>query len=121
LDTVEKLKTIVRTAVDKKAENPVIIHIGALSSFTDYFVILTANSDIHARTIVDEIRKRLKEKGVSPVSVEGYENASWILLDYGDVIVHVFRPEVRELYALEHLWMDAPRVEVEELLQEEKV
>ncbi len=121
MDTFEKLKLIVKTAIDKKAENPVIIDLSKVSSLTDYFVILTANSDIHARTIVDEIRKKLKEKGITPISVEGYEIANWILLDFGDVIVHVFKPEVRELYALEHLWMDAPRVSVESILQEEVV
>jgi len=119
LDTLQKLKTALKVALDKKAENPVVIDLRELTTLSDYFVVLSATSDTHARTIADEIKKKLKEKGILPLSVEGYESANWILIDYGDVIVHIFRPEVRELYNLESLWMDAPRVEVSELISEE--
>ena len=119
MDTLQKLKTALKVALDKKAENPVVIDLRELTTLSDYFVVLSATSDTHARTIADEIKKKLKEKGILPLSVEGYESANWILIDYGDVIVHIFRPEVRELYNLESLWMDAPRVEVSELISEE--
>jgi len=119
LDTLQKLKTALKVALDKKAENPVVIDLRELTTLSDYFVVLSATSDTHARTIADEIKKKLKERGILPLSVEGYESANWILIDYGDVIVHIFRPEVRELYNLESLWMDAPRVEVSELVSEE--
>jgi len=119
LDALQKLKTALKVALDKKAENPVVIDLRELTTLADYFVVLSATSDTHARTIADEIKKKLKDKGILPLSVEGYENANWILIDYGDVIVHIFRPEFRELYNLESLWMDAPRIEISELLSEE--
>jgi len=119
LDALQKLKTALKVALDKKAENPVVIDLSELTTLADYFVVLSATSDTHARTIADEIKKKLKDKGILPLSVEGYENANWILIDYGDVIVHIFRPEFRELYNLESLWMDAPRIEISELLSEE--
>jgi len=119
LESIEKLKLALKAALDKKAENPVILDLRELTSLADYFLILTSNSDTHARTIADEIKKKLKEKGVIPISVEGYDNADWILLDYGDLLIHIFKPEVRELYNLESLWMDAPKIEVGEILPEE--
>lgn len=118
MDSSEKLKVILTSALNKKAEEPVILDLRGLTSLADYFVILTATSETHARTIADEIKKKLKEKGVVPVSTEGYDTANWILLDYGDVIVHIFKPEVRELYNLESLWMDAPKLSVEEIVKE---
>ena len=121
MDSLEKLKVALSAALDKKAENPVILDLRGLTSLADYFLIVSALSDIQGRTIADEIEKRLKERGVLPVNVEGYNQANWILMDYGDLIVHIFKPEVRELYSLETLWMDAPRLEVEELLPGEKI
>jgi ribosome-associated protein len=119
LDTLEKLRLVLKTVLDKKAENPVVIDLRELTTLADYFLLLTANSDVHGRTIADEIRKKLKRTGIIPLSIEGYDNANWILMDYGDFIVHIFRPEFRELYNLESLWMDAPRVEIAEFLPEE--
>ena len=121
MEALEKLKIALKAAVDKKAENPVVIDLRNLTSLADYFLIVTASSDTQARTIADEVKKKLKERNVLPISVEGYDSANWILLDYGDLVVHVFRPEFRELYDLESLWLDAPRVEVEELLPQETV
>ena len=119
MDSLEKVKLALKSALDKKAENPVVIDLRGLSSLADFFLILTASSDTHARTIADEIKRKFKEQGILPVSVEGYENANWILMDFGDVIVHVFKPEFRELYNLESLWLDAPKLEVGQLLPEE--
>ncbi len=119
MDTFEKLRVALKAAIDKKAEMPVVIDLRGLTTLADYFVVLSANSDVHARTLADEIKKKLKEKGVLPLNVEGYEQGNWILIDYGDIIVHIFRPEFRELYSLESLWLDAPRLDVSELLQEE--
>ncbi|WP_163328612.1 ribosome silencing factor [Desulfurobacterium thermolithotrophum] len=119
MDTLEKLKIALKAALDKKAENPVVIDLKDLTTLADYFLIVTANSDVHGRTIADEIRKKLKEEGIVPLNIEGYDAANWILIDYGDLIVHIFKDEFRELYNLESLWMDAPRVEIAELLPEE--
>ncbi|ADY72740.1 iojap-like protein [Desulfurobacterium thermolithotrophum DSM 11699] len=119
MDTLEKLKIALKAALDKKAENPVIIDLKDLTTLADYFLIITVNSDVHGRTIADEIRKKLKEEGIVPLNIEGYDAANWILIDYGDLIVHIFKDEFRELYNLESLWMDAPRVEIADLLPEE--
>ncbi len=112
-----KLRIALEAAVNKKAENPVVIKLKGLTGLTDYFLILTANSDVHARTIADEIEEKLKDKGIKPFNVEGYKLGDWILLDYGDLIVHIFKPKVREYYNLEGLWMDAPRLDVKKLME----
>jgi len=119
LEGLEKVKLALKAALDKKAEEPVVLDLRGLNPLADFFLILTASSELHGRTVADEIRKKLKEKGVSPISVEGYEGGNWILLDYGDFIVHVFKPEFRELYNLESLWLDAPKLEVNSLVLQE--
>jgi ribosome-associated protein len=118
LDAWSKLKLILTTLASKKAELPVVIDLRNLTAISDFFVIVSAGSDTHARTLADAVRKALKEKGILPFSLEGYDTAGWILMDYGDVMVHIFQPPVRELYSLESLWMDAPRVDVSELIGE---
>ncbi len=118
MDAWSKLKLILTTLASKKAELPVVIDLRNLTAISDFFVIVSAGSDTHARTLADAVRKALKEKGILPFSLEGYDTAGWILMDYGDVMVHIFQPPVRELYSLESLWMDAPRVDVSELIGE---
>lgn len=95
-------------ALSKKAGNVVILCLRDLSPMTDYFVICDGSSDIHVRAIADHICEVLKERGVTPWHVEGREHAHWILIDYIDVVVHVFLEEPRLFYGLERLWGDAP-------------
>jgi ribosome-associated protein len=85
-----------------------------LATYTDYIVILGATSDRHARAMADHLQRSLKDDKVKPVGVEGYETGQWILLDYGDVIIHVMHEQAREYYDLDGLWIDAERLEVEE-------
>ena len=88
-----------------------VLDLQGISSFTDYFVICSGTSEPHLKAISGEIEERLKnEHGVKPVSVDGFPASQWIVLDYLQVIVHVFRQEKREFYSLEDLWSDAPRV-----------
>ncbi len=82
-----------------------------LSSFADYFVICSGRSDRHAQAIADAIKENLKEKQVTPLGIEGYREALWILMDYSDVIVHIFHEKTREVYELEKLWNDAPAID----------
>lgn len=99
-------------ADDKKAENLLILDMQKLSSVADYFVLATGGSEPHLRAIVSEISEKLEEEGVSPGASDGVKQSNWVVLDYGDVIVHVMRADVRERYDLEGLWGDAPRLRV---------
>ncbi len=105
----EKLATLAaQSARDKKAQNIVILNLRGLSSVTDCFVLCSGESDLHVKAIANQIVGDLEEQGEKPWHVEGYPNASWILLDYIDVVVHIFSEKVRKYYALERLWGDAP-------------
>ena len=99
---------IAKFALDKKAENVISINVEKLTSFTDQFVICSADTDIQVKAIADTIRKSTNYK---PVRIEGYEQLNWVLLDYIDVIVHVFKTTERNYYNIEKLWADAPKIE----------
>jgi ribosome-associated protein len=108
----KKLALLCRELADnRKAENIVVLDVAKVSSITDYFVICTGTSEPHLRAIVSEITDKLRDDhGIKPNSSDGSVNASWIVLDYFDVIVHVMRTDAREHYKLEDLWGDAPQV-----------
>ena len=97
-----------KSAGNKKADNIIIFDLTELSPITDYFVICSGESDLHVRAIANQIMADLQAHGEAPWHVEGYSHAHWILLDYVDVVVHVFSQKVRDYYALERLWGDAP-------------
>lgn len=100
-------------ASDKKAQDIVAIRVAELLVVTDYFVIATGRTNIQVQAIADEVEERLRlEGGAKPIGREGVTEGKWVLLDYGDIVVHVFQPEEREFYRLEKLWSDAPRLEV---------
>ena len=101
-------QAIARIADEKKARDIVLLDLRQLTSITDYFVICTGEVDQHVKAIADEIEKRLAPRD-KPWHIEGYQHQSWILLDYVDVVVHIFQPETRQYYNLEKLWADAPR------------
>jgi len=96
-----------RHALEKKASEIKVLDLRKLSDITDYFVICTAEVELHARAIADHIIESLKKKGIRPWHNEGYQNSRWILLDYVDVVVHIFLEDTREFYGLEGLWGDA--------------
>lgn len=102
-------------AAEKQAINIVVLDVRKVTDFTDYFVICTGAVDVHVRAIKNEIEEKLRLSGWKPLSVEGEDSGRWILMDYVDVIVHVFQPDARGYYALEKLWGDAPRVEIKGL------
>ncbi len=98
-------------ASDKKATDIVVINVGNLLVVTDYFVIVSGNTNIQVRAIADEVEEQLRERGgIKPIGREGEDEAKWLLLDYGDLVIHVFQPEERDFYRLERLWGDAPRL-----------
>lgn len=102
------LKQIINLALEKKAASLISLDVRGLSSFTDFFVICSGDSEPQVKAIADNIRKGTPHK---PKHLEGYENQNWILLDYFDIVVHVFKRDQREYYALERLWADAPTKE----------
>ena len=108
----EKAFLCARALLDRKAIDPVIIEVANLSSFTDYFLICSGNSDRQVQAIASHIEDKMRKQGIFPLGVEGKREGRWILLDYGDVIIHVFYQPAREFYDLERLWSEAPRVEL---------
>lgn len=104
------LETVVRAADSKKASRLVALDLQGVSTMADYFVIADAPSERQVRAIVDEIKDKAQEFGVADVKLEGYQQSEWVLLNLGDVIVHVFVSEQRDFYNLERLWGDAPYV-----------
>jgi ribosome-associated protein len=106
LDWAERIAQVI---VDKKGENILLLDLRRISPIADYFILATAQSPLHAQAISDEVVEKLKKDGYPIHHVEGYTQAQWILLDYLDIVVHIFLPEVRTFYGLERLWGDAPR------------
>ena len=104
---------VAQAGLDKKAEDVVVLDVRGLTSYADYFVLMTADSERQAGAIADAVDERLKQRGATKVGVEGYESGRWILIDYGDVVAHVFNRESRGFYDLEGLWADAPRFAVQ--------
>ena len=103
--------TAAESADAKLGHETVVLAMGELFGVVDAFVITSAANTRHVRTLVEEVERRIKElHGVAPVRIEGLGDATWVLMDYGDFIVHVFLQETREYYDLEHLWSGAPRV-----------
>ena len=95
---------------NKKASKVSIVKIQEISSLADYFVIASGNTGVHVRSLADELEEKLKAQGVAPLRVEGYRSNTWVLLDYGSVVVHVFTQEARDFYDLDRLWSDGEKV-----------
>jgi len=105
-------QTIAKIADDKKAKDIVVLDLKKLSAFTDYFVICSGASDRQVKTIAGAIEIELKKKDIRPLGMEGYQTGHWVLVDYGDVVAHVFYDEERHYYQLEKLWADAPQLKI---------
>ncbi len=108
--TEELARTVVKAAADKKAENIVVMDISKLSIIAEYFIVCHGNNERQVQAIVNEIRDQAHKRGYDVRGIEGAEAGRWVLIDLGDVVVHVFHREEREFYNLERLWGDAPRV-----------
>lgn len=110
---MDRIKTIVEALDDKKARNIDVLDISKLTSLGDYFIICTCGSDTQVRACVDNVEEKMDELGIACVHKEGYTNGSWVLMDYADIIVHIMHEETRQFYALEKLWDDAVRIEID--------
>jgi ribosome-associated protein len=106
------LNTIGQTLFDKKGFNILALDVRGISTLTDFFVIAEGNVDKHVIALAKEIVKKLKEKEISPSHVEGLEQGDWIVVDYMEIVVHIFKPGLREKYRLEELWHDGKIVDL---------
>ncbi len=115
--TLSTRKTVLRSvnaALEKKAKNIVILNVRKVSSISDYFIICSGSSDRQVQAISAAIEESLKKENRLPMGIEGDRIGKWVLLDYGDVVIHIFYEPIRELYDLDRLWSDVPRMEVGE-------
>ncbi|HKY32983.1 MAG TPA: ribosome silencing factor [Candidatus Polarisedimenticolia bacterium] len=106
----EVLSMVVEAALGRKAEDVAVLDLTAMGSITDHFVVCHGHSVRQTQAIADAVQETLKQAGVRPGHIEGYPSGEWILMDYGDFVVHVFTEEKRNHYQLEKLWSDAPRL-----------
>lgn len=104
MTTEEKSSLVMAALEDKKAVNPVMIDVHERTTMTDVFIIASGTSNIHIKALVDSVTERLGKSGLKTKRLEGYNEAVWVLIDYGDVIVHIFAPEQRAFYRLEAYW-----------------
>ncbi len=104
---------IARIALDNKAQDVVILGLGGVSDVTDFFVIASGTSDTHVRAVAEHVMEQVRREGVAVHHVEGLAQGRWVLVDYFDVVVHLFHPALRTFYQLERLWNDAREVAVE--------
>ncbi len=117
MEPKELMENIVRILDEKKASDILAIETADVTIVTDYFIIASATSNTHVRSLADDVEDGMSKLGVEPDHIEG-KATGWILLDYSSVVVHVFQTETREYYNLERLWADAPRVDLSHLLHE---
>ena len=119
MSSKDKALFLLRVALSKKAMEPVLVRLIGLTSITDYFLLVSANSAKHAQAIAESVLEDAKRHKIDRLSAEGVQQGNWALLDYGDVIVHVFRKPIREFYDLEGLWAEAPRESFPDDIQKE--
>ena len=112
-DTKKRVILCVNAALEKKAKNIIILNMQKVTSFADYSIVCSGNSDRQVQSIAQAIEENMKKNGFLPLGIEGERTAQWILMDYADIIVHVFYEPVRDFYDMERLWSDAPRMEID--------
>lgn len=118
MNSKELMERAVKILDTKKASDIRVLDIHDITVLGDYFVIASGTSTTQVKSLADEVEFQLKEQGVQPMRTQGYESATWIVLDYADVIVHVFLKETRDFYSLEHVWRDGKEVDLTPILEE---
>ena len=117
-EETQKFNLCVKAALKKKAYDLIALDIKEISSFADYFIICSATSNRQAQAIASSIELDLKKERIYSLGIEGFNEGEWILLDYDEVVIHVFYQPLREFYELERLWADAPRIEIKNGVKE---
>ena len=115
MDSKTMVKCVVKALEEKKGEDIQVIRVGEVSVIADYFIIANGNSEPQVQALVDSVGQELARENVHPRQIEGIRNKSWILMDYGDVVIHVFSREDREFYDLERVWKDGTFLSAEEI------
>lgn len=113
MDSLTLAKTAAGILDAKKGDHINVIRISNVSSLGDYFVIASGTSNTHVHALADEVEEKLKEMGIAPYRVEGYRSNSWIILDYAEVVIHLFTGEARDFYDLDRLWADGEKISIE--------
>jgi ribosome-associated protein len=115
---IDALKIAINAADEKKAYDLVALDISEIASFASYFLFCTGDSSRQIQAIADEVGQQLKESGIKPAHVEGYKNAEWILMDYMDLVIHIFSKNARAYYDLERLWRDGKKLDTRAYIQD---
>ena len=118
MQTIDKAKLCLKIINERKAIDPVLFEVEKLTSITDYFLIASGASSRQVQAITRHLKKRMRENGFRAYGTEGEQEGHWVLMDYGDVVIHLFYRPVRDFYDLEGLWIEAPRINFEEENQE---
>ena len=113
MEAFEKAKTCGMLAEEKKAKDVVIMKLDDLTDITDYFLVASGTSERQVKTIADNVEAGMKERGIKPYSVEGLRDGRWVIIDYQNIIVHIFLEQLRDLYDLESLWIEAKKFRIE--------
>jgi ribosome-associated protein len=113
MEVFEKVKICGMLAEEKKAKDIVIMKLDDLTDITDYFLVASGTGERHVKTIADNVEAGMKERGVKPYSIEGHHDGRWVIIDYQNVIIHIFLEQLRDLYDLESLWIEAKKFRIE--------
>jgi ribosome-associated protein len=113
MNPLDKARICLNIILERKAVNPVVFDVGKLTSIADYFLIASGKSSRQVQAIAQHLQRRMKDEGFTLFGVEGEQDGHWVLLDYGDLVVHLFYEPVREFYDLEGLWIEARRINLE--------
>ena len=119
MESIDKARLCLKIIKERKAVDPVLLHVENLTSVSDYFLITSGNSTRQVQAITRHMQKTLREAGLRPYGTEGEQEGHWVLMDYGDVVIHIFYQPLREFYDLEGLWVDAPVVELDNPVSED--
>jgi ribosome-associated protein len=114
MESLDKALLCMKIIKERKAVDPILFEVGPMTDLSDYFIIAGGNSSRQVQAISQHVARRMREEGFRPYGVEGEHEGHWVLMDYGDLVIHVFYQPVREFYDLEGLWIEAPRVEMYE-------
>jgi len=114
MKTIEKALLATKIIKERKAIDPILFEVGGLSSITDYFLITSGNSRKQVQAISRHLSRKMRKQGFKVYGIEGEQEGQWVLMDYGDLVIHIFFEPVREFYDLEGLWIEAPRMNINE-------